>query len=192
MSQNPFFRRMRTAAGARVAAASGGRGPSDLSSDATYDAVAAHYASYDPTQAINQYAAGLWGQTEEGMHRNLDSLATSANTAGRLDTGYFDADQGQLYRDTVADYGRTLAQTSVQAEGMRQNAYDNYAGMVSARREERINAEREKAAERRARKRGILGTIGGALGAAAGGALGGPGGAQAGWTMGQAAGSSFA
>lgn len=153
-------------------------------------------SSFDPTQAINRYAQGAWSQLKTGFDKNLQSLKGQAVGGGRLDTGFYDEDVGELYRGTVQDFSDDLARQSVAATGMEmQNnrmigefgdtQTERNLDLGVARREELINDAREKAERKRKNKRGIIGFLGGAAGGIIGGLTGGVPGAFAGYQIGK-------
>ena len=163
-------------------------------------------STFDPTAALNKYASGAWKTAKEGPGGFDDTLAKmkgSAVGAGRLDSGYFDQDTGDLYRKTVADYSSDLDRHALDATRMQmQNTEalgqfgEDQTGLNlelgSGRAEQLINDAREKAERRRKQKRGIGGLIGGTIGAGIG-FFGGGGfqGGLEGWKLGSAAGGSF-
>lgn len=158
---------------------------------------------FDPTAAINKYAQGTWGAMKTGpggLDESLASLKGKSVGAGRLDTGFFDQDTGDLYRSTVNDFGNAMAKTSV--EGARMGMANTEAlgqfgadqtdlnlKLGSGRAEQLINDAREKAERARKRKRGIGGLIGAGVGGVGGFMLGGPAGAMKGAELGYSAGS---
>lgn len=158
--------------------------------------------SFDPTAAINKYAQGTWASMKGGpggLDESLAKLKGSSVGGGRLDTGFFDQDTGDLYRKTVDDYGNAMARTSVEGAkmGMENTAAmgdfgaeqtDMSLRLGAGRATQLINDAREKAERKRKKKRGIGGLIGGAVGAVAGGFAGDP---FTGWQLGSAAGGAF-
>src|SRR6476661_653418 len=84
--------------------------------------------NFDPTDAIRTYAGAQWDQAQTGMKQELADLAGSAAGNGRLDTGFFNVDRGDVYRRTVADFNNRVASTAVEAAGMQQNNYRSLIG----------------------------------------------------------------
>jgi len=183
----------------RTAAAAGDYG--DAATSDYYKRI----SSFDPTEAVNKYAAGTWATAKGGpggFDETLGRLKGESVGAGRLDSGFYDADVGDLYRKTVSDYGNTLSRASLDATRMQmqnneaigqfgQDETGLNLELGSGRAEQLINDAREKAARRRQKKRGIGGLIGGVAGGIGGFMLGGPGGAFEGYKIGSAAGGSF-
>ena len=163
-------------------------------------------SSFDPSQAINKYAQGTWASMvggPGGFNDQLTRLKGNEVAGGRLDTGFYDEDVGQLYRSTVNDFSNDLARTAVQGAGMEmqnnqmigqfgQNQQELGLDLGVARRQELINDEREKAERKRRNRRGIAGAIGGVLGGVGGFIVGGPAGAAAGYGIGSKVGQGVA
>lgn len=143
--------------------------------------------SFDPTDAIRTYADAQWSGAQEGLKRQLGDLAGSAAGSGRLDTGFYDQDRGEVIRNVMGDYSRGVASTALDATRMRMSNTNQLAGMgmeyagMSAdlasgamdRRQAEITAAAEEKAAGRARKRGMWGKAAGVVG----GAVFGPAGA---------------
>lgn len=162
-------------------------------------------SSFDPSEAVNKYATGTWNAMKSGpggFDESLASLKGKSVGSGRLDTGFFDQDSGDLYRSTVNDFGNSMSRTALDASRMQmqnneaigqfgQDETGLNLELGSGRAEQLINDAREKAERRRQKKRGIGGLIGGVAGGIGGFALGGPAGAFEGYKIGSAAGGSF-
>lgn len=158
--------------------------------------------NFDASRSLNEWARGAYGNISTALTQRLRDLTGQAVGAGRLKTGYFDEDQGQVVRGAQQDFSNVLAGQSLNALQL-QSSNDRELGaygerqtefatdVAQSRREEMLNAQREQAARARQRKRGIGQLIGGVLGAAGGFAVGGPGGAAAGWGVGRTVGGSF-
>jgi hypothetical protein len=162
--------------------------------------------SFDPTAAINKYATGTWNSMiggPGGFNDQLTRLRGNEVAGGRLDTGFYDEDQGQLYRSTVNDFSNDLSRTAVQGANM-EMANNQAIGAFGqqqqglgldlgvARREELINNKREADERKRKKKRGIAGAIGGVIGGVGGFLVGGPAGAAAGYGVGSKVGQGIA
>lgn len=166
------------------------------------DAYLESATNFDASKSLNAWAEGAYTNVRQGLNRTLGDLAGRAVGAGRLNTGFFDEDQGRVITDTMANFNADLAEHSMQAVALQQ-ANDRELGeygqretefgtdVAQSRREELINARREAEARRRQKKRGIGSLIGGVVGAAGGFALGGPAGAAGGWRAGSQIGGSF-
>lgn len=132
--------------------------------DAATQAYLSRAGSFDPTTAINTYARGAWDQASTGMRDELRKLKGSAVGSGRLNTGFFDEDQGEVYKNTVADFNNRIAQTAVTGAGMQlQNnaglanfASDRtnmFADLLASRREQVENDARAAAAAKKKKKK---------------------------------------
>ncbi len=159
-------------------------------------------SNFDASKALNTWAQGAYGSISSALDQRLKGLAGQAVGAGRLNTGFYDEDQGTLVRGAQQDFSNALASQALGAASL-QSSSDRALGqfgqeqtefgtdVAQSRREEMINAEREAQARARARKRGIGQLIVGGLGAAAGGLAGGWAGASAGWKLGTQVGGGF-
>jgi hypothetical protein len=158
--------------------------------------------NFDASKALNTWAQGAYGNISTALTKRLQDLSGSAVGAGRLNTGFFDEDQGTVIRGAQQDFSNALAGQALGAAQL-QSSSDRSLGefgqgqqqtgldVAASRREEMINAEREAQARARARKRGIGSLIGGVVGAGAGALSGSPGGAMAGWNIGRSVGGGF-
>jgi hypothetical protein len=153
--------------------------------------------NFDASKALNQYATGAFNNVASGLRHILGEQRGAAVGAGRLDTGFFDEDQGEVINRTMADFTNNLSSQAMNAAQLQASVKQGYGAygerargeatdLLMSRREEVENAAREDAERKRRNRRGIVGAIGGTLGAAAGGFLGGPAGAMAGWRAGSA------
>lgn len=127
--------------------------------------------AFDARAGLNEWASGAFSMLSGDLNRTLGDMAGQATGAGRLNTGFFDEDRGQVIQNVMRDFSQALAQQAMAAQGMQlQNdqalgAYGQRmteTGMegLQARREEQINNERERAARRRARGAAIGGLLG--------------------------------
>jgi hypothetical protein len=111
--------------------------------------------------------------------------------AGRFDSGYLDEDQGMVIRQTANDFSNNLAAQALQAEGLTQSVRGRGEEGLFSRAGQIVSDERERAAQKRKKKRGIFGAIGTALGGVGGFLVGGPAGAAAGAKIGGSIGGAF-
>ncbi|MDZ7418780.1 MAG: hypothetical protein ONB52_21865 [candidate division KSB1 bacterium] len=74
--------------------------------------------SFDPSAALRQYAMGTYGEFSRQLGRALEQLRGQAVGAGRLDTGFYDADQGRLITDLASRYQDLLAARAMEAAEM--------------------------------------------------------------------------
>lgn len=157
---------------------------------------------FDPNEAYDKYMSGATNQFGELLDTRLKTLAGRSVGAGRLDTGFFDLDQGDVVRSVAQDFSNTASNAALDVSGQvmsNNNSIGNYGlqreGMAmdvlsgNADREMmRENARREEKARKRG---GIGGLIGGALGGVGGFLIGGPAGAFAGFNAGSRVGSAI-
>ncbi|MGH3428471.1 MAG: hypothetical protein ACRDQZ_13040 [Mycobacteriales bacterium] len=158
--------------------------------------------NFNASDALNTWAQGAWGNVSTALQKQLGDLSGQAVGAGRLNTGFYDEDQGNLIKGVTSNFANQLAQQSLGAASL-QSQSDQALGrfgqeqtqtgldVAQSRREEMINAQREADARKRAQKRGIGSLIGGVLGAGTGAFFGGTGGAQLGATVGSSLGGVF-
>ncbi len=155
--------------------------------------------AFDPTEALQRFATGAFEEIGELTREQLRELAGEAVGAGRLDTGFFDVDRGDILKAGQRQLANRLAQAALEATGLglrnlenigqfglqqRQTALDLIAGGL-----DRATAEENLRRQRRAALFGALGSLGGAaigtfLAPGVGSALG----AQLGGTLGSALG----
>jgi hypothetical protein len=158
--------------------------------------------SFDASKAVNQYAGGAWNSIAGQLRQQLRASGGAAVGAGRLNTGFYDEDQGEIINRATSDFQDRMAQTAVQAAGMQQQndasilAYgerqqDRGAQLTQSRWELAENDAREAEERKRNRKRGIGSAIGGIIGAGVGAIAGGPAGASVGWGAGSSVGGMF-
>lgn len=76
--------------------------------------------AFDPSQAYKEMAGGAWSSAQRGLADNLESLAGQGAAMGRLNTGFFDRDQGELIQRTNQDYQDRIAQGALTTAGMQQ------------------------------------------------------------------------
>lgn len=136
--------------------------------------------NFDASKGLNDFAKGAYGTISEQLDKRLKDLTGSAVGAGRLNTGFFDEDQGEVVRGAQRDFSNAIASQAVNAQGQQLQNAEGLASfgqgqqrdandLLTSRREELENAYREEQA--RKRKSGFGGFIGGALGGIAGSAI---------------------
>jgi hypothetical protein len=77
--------------------------------------------AFDPTKSINDFAKGAYGEvfsSPGGVGDQLTNLKGAAVGAGRLDTGFFDRDQGEVVERGQQDLNSRILGASVQGAGM--------------------------------------------------------------------------
>jgi len=140
----------------------------------TPGAVAA-LGAFDPTAALKEYGAAAGGQFTTALNQQLRGLKGSAAGAGRLRTGFYDTDAGQLTQNLAQQYQQDLASQALGAAGLKENALATAGGIEEAEQGRYLELltgqlDREQAAKnaRSAQTGAILGGVGEGLGTGAG------------------------
>lgn len=139
-------------------------GATAAASDAAYER---DNAAFDPRAAFKEYSAGAMSDFSRNLALSLRDLKGSAVGAGRLDTAFFDEDQGQVVSDLGSRYLADVNQHALQTAGMRQGQIQ-YEGNRGTQRTQNYQdalaatLDRETA-ERNARRATRQGLIGGAV-----------------------------
>lgn len=167
--------------------------PSEARADAAETMYLERAGGFDPMARVREYGRAVWGDVREDLGETLEDLGEQAVGAGRLDTGFYDVDQGDVIRRATDRFGRAISQQAVNAasldlrniEGMGRyglDASNRYLDVLTG------GLDRAEEEEERRRRRGSW--FGRALGAVAGGAagfaMGGPAGAIGGARAGAA------
>jgi len=143
--------------------------------------------TYDPQASFERTAGAMWGDVREDLGEDLRDLRGASVGAGRLDTGFYDEDQGYLIDKATEEFQRSLAREALGTESLRlRNIEDlgQYAMGASNRYLDLMTggldrAEAEEEAKRR--KGSFWGRLGRGLAGGIGGFVtGGPAGAAAG------------
>lgn len=90
--------------------------------------------AFDPSAAFNTFAAGATDQAGKSLALQLQKLAGSSVGAGRLDTGFYDQDQGDVVRQVYGDLNNTLASKALDVTGMEQQQDQYLANYGTERR----------------------------------------------------------
>lgn len=150
--------------------------------------------NFDPSSYLNTYAQGAWGSISDALKNQLTTLKGQSVGAGRLNTGFYDEDNGAVINQATKQFNDSIAQQSMGALNAKQRATDTYADLLTGRREELENDYRSAEERKRKNKSGIGGAIGGVLGGTVGSIFPGVGtwaGAALGSGLGSAIGSRF-
>ena len=86
-------------------------------------------SSYDPQAAVNQYATGAWGLASLGLKDQLMDMRYDAAKRHRLNSGWFDEDQGRVVRDTSSALTGNIATKAVEAAGIKAVLLKSKAGL---------------------------------------------------------------
>lgn len=126
------------------------------------------YNAFDPGAAFQRYQAGALSQTQTALNEQLMKLAGDEG-AGRLHTGFYDEDQGEVARKIYGDYNDRMQQAALQTAGMQEQHLGNAAQMGMALRNRYLGLAGDaynRLYDEQQNKRG--GGIGGILGGIAG------------------------
>ena len=77
-------------------------------------------SEWDPSKEFGQYAEAATGVAGESLKKQLEALAGRSAGMGRIDTGFYDLDQGDVVRDVYGDLNRDLSSKALDVTGMRQ------------------------------------------------------------------------
>jgi hypothetical protein len=146
---------------------------------------------FDPAAAFKQYETGALGDLKTTLGRNLQDLAGSEAGSGRLNTGYYALDTGDLIDRVSQDYANRMLSGALdvnnqQLGAMGQAANYSLGAGATAGEMQSAQLDRELAAKNAAAKRraGLWGALGTAAGGVGGFLLGGPAGAELGAQLG--------
>jgi len=92
--------------------------------------------AFDPQESLNRYATGAWDTIQNrvgGVRDQLRDLGGASVGAGRLDSGFFDEDQGAVINRGMESFGSALAQQSMNATGMEQRNIEGIGATGEAR-----------------------------------------------------------
>lgn len=73
---------------------------------------------FDAGAAMKEYAKGAYSDFERGVKTSLDSLRGLSVGEGRLDTGFFDKDQGDVITELGRGYTSDIAKQALNAAGI--------------------------------------------------------------------------
>ena len=117
--------------------------------------------SFDAREGLNEWAGTAWNKTVG----NLEDLAGASVGSGRLNTGFYDEDRG----DVIGEFSEALAGRSMEAMRMQQDATAQLMGYGQSERDryfDLLAAERERVeGQKEARRNRRSATIGAAIGA---------------------------
>lgn len=129
-------------------------------------------AGFDPSAAFKEYSAGALGDFNTQLSKSLRDLSGKAVGAGRFDSGFYDADQGEVARSIAGDFSNRIQQGALQTAGMRLNQIgqrgqyalgqgDMYNSLLSGQLDRETAAQNAKKQER-SQLWGTLGKVGAA------------------------------
>jgi hypothetical protein len=143
--------------------------------------------SYDPQASFERTAGAAYDANRDELRRDLRDEESAAAESGRLDTGFYDFDRGEVRRRADESFNRELAGHALNTEGLRlrnQEGIGQYAQYAGNRYLDLMTGGLDRAeAEAEARRRrgsGIGRVIGTVAGGVGGFLAGGPAGAAAG------------
>ncbi len=139
--------------------------------------------NFDARGSLEGFTRGAADQSRMKFRDDLRDLKGSSVRNGRLNTGFFDEDAGELALDSERNLNNLISQQSIQALGMQQtndarllgageNQQQQYLDLLSGGLD-REQAEKNRQEQRRSSMWGSLAQLGGtAIGFLAGGPLG--------------------
>lgn len=108
----------RTAAG-NARTAQGLIGETGAQGGAARKAGLAGALSFDPSQAVDEFGQGFLSDAREGLGEEFEDLVGGSVGRGRLRTGFFQRDAGNLFKDFNRRVSNAIAQASLQASGQK-------------------------------------------------------------------------
>jgi hypothetical protein len=127
--------------------------------------------SFDPSRALREYGEAAYGEFRRNLNRAVAELGGAATGAGRLNTGFYDLDQGELVSDLANRYQQALASRAMEAAQMDLSRIQNVGAFGERTRSTYLDLlagglDREEA-ERNARRRLWAQALGSGAGTAA-------------------------
>lgn len=129
-------------------------------------------SNYDPMASVQQYGQAAGAQANTYLTQELDKLRGSAVGAGRLDTGFYDSDQGDLVKSVHQDLNEKLAMQGVNAAGLQLQQYGqmgNWAGQQQQQYYDLLTGQLDRDTSERNAKRAASAAKWQAVGSAVGG-----------------------
>lgn len=105
--------------------------------------------NFDPSAAGKEYADGAYGDFKNKVSDQLNELQNKSVAAGRLHSGLFDADSGNVITRLGSDYSNAIAQEAGVFSGQREAALQGGKNLAYQRASD-IDRNTETAAEARA------------------------------------------
>jgi hypothetical protein len=173
-------RRKSQSAGAQLQTALGSnRSAADQATNAYLDKA----TNFDAGESFKEFAGGAYGEFQTNLGKELKNLAGRSVGAGRLDTGFFDEDQGEVITSLGRDFQNTIAQGALQTAGLNQQNIaglgnfgnernDQYLSLLSGQLDREQAEKNAKRARKGALAGGLLKFAGAGIGFLAGGPIG--------------------
>lgn len=152
------------------------------------------YRAFDPRAAFEAYNEGALGETRNILAEELEALADQSAGTGRLRTGFYDRDRGDVARRVFDTHLDRTRQAALATAGMRQQQLAgalNYGQQARNRYLEFLAGAYDRMQGEENAGGGLFGALGGIAGGIGGFMLGGPAGAAAGSRIGGSVGNSF-
>lgn len=151
------------------------------------DAFLERTEGFDAQRAAGTAARAHFDQFAEDLRRDLSDFRGAQIGAGRLNTGFRFEDEDELFRQGLADLGRTLAQNALSAESLNlrntaqlgafgEGATNRFLDVLAGQRDTELSLEemrRRDEERKRSGMFGFLGRVGGSLLGPAGSVVGG-------------------
>ncbi len=125
---------------------------------------------FDPREAMEEYGDAAYGKFSRQLGRDIEGLRGEAVGAGRLDTGFYDVDQGELVSDIANRYQEAISSRALEASGQNLRRLEGIGSYGRGTRNTYLDMiagglDRETA-ERNAKRRMWSGAIGSGAGVA--------------------------
>ncbi len=145
------------------------------------------FKNFNASAGFETAVRGATNSARRAFGDNLRDLKGSAVRNGRLNTGFFDEDAGDLYERTQANLDDRISSMAMQSQGQQLEADGRYLGAVQGQQQQYFDLlsgglDRETAAEnaKKQRRASLLGGLASLAGTGLGLLAGGPAGAALG------------
>lgn len=132
-------------------------------------------AGFDPKAAYADYTKGAIGDFNTQLSKQLTTLKGSEAGAGRLDSGFYDQDQGKVVTDLGTNLQNQLSQQALNVTGLQEqdiNRRGNYASGVNQDYNDLLAGQLDRETAQQNAKRQQRGAFITGLASVAGSALG--------------------
>lgn len=157
---------------ARINAAASTAGQNANTAESTYLQQA---TQFNPTQAVKDYSTAAYDATSQNIRDQLNTLAGDDVNQGRINTGFYDEDRGQVVNRNLADYNSKVANAAYSATGYQlanqqglasnaENQENTYMSTLRGNQQYQEEQAADAADRARKKKSGIGSLIGGVLG----------------------------
>lgn len=145
--------------------------PQQRRADVAEDFYLEQATSFDPREALGEYGEAAYGDFRRNLGRDVERLGGAAVGAGRLDTGFYDVDQGELVSDLASRYQQAISGQAMNAANLQQRNIEGVGRYGQGARNtylDMLAGQMDRETAERNAKRDMWGNlIGSGLGAAA-------------------------